>query len=175
MKTYILLLRGINVGGHNLIPMKALTALLTGLGFKNVKTYIQSGNVVLQSDVALDQGLAGAIEAEFGFKPDIMVLEHSVFKAAAAQNPYAAGEGKAVHLYFSNHTLNPDTDKLNKLAVNGEAFTFSDKVFYLHAPNGIGRSKLAARLDQCLGVPVTGRNLNTVNKLLELSNLDTPE
>ena len=57
MKTYILLLRGINVGGHNLIPMKALTALLTGLGFKNVKTYIQSGNVVLQSDVALDQGL----------------------------------------------------------------------------------------------------------------------
>ena len=74
MNDYIAFFRGINVCGKNLIPMKGLVALMQSCGFKNVKTYIQSGNVVFQSEKKPDSGIAAMINAEYGFEPDVLFL-----------------------------------------------------------------------------------------------------
>lgn len=168
MKTYIMLLRGINVGGNNILPMKKLVALLLANGVAQAKTYIQSGNVVLQSHHKPGAEITEAIANKFGFKPSIMLLEQADFLLAAQQNPFPTAEGKFMHFYFAEQRLQPDVDKLSKFAKANEQYEIQDNVFYLHAPDGIGRSKLVANIDACLGVPVTGRNLNTMNKLLAL-------
>lgn len=168
MKTYIVLLRGINVGGRNLIPMKDLVALLEQKGFQNVKTYIQSGNVVFQSKHTSSAELTKLIAGEFGFKPDVLVLEKSEFESSLKHNPFHPTEGKTAHFYFcsKNPKLNPE--KLDKYLAESEEYKIKNKVFYLYAPEGIGRSKLVANIESCLGVPVTGRNLNTINKIREM-------
>ena len=169
METYILLFRGINVGGKNLLPMKDLIALLEGAGYSNVKTYIQSGNVVLQSETNPTDGIAKSIEDIFGFKPVVIVFESSRWVSVVSNNPFNVTEGKNMHFYLPNGTLNADIDRLTRLAATTEKYEIVDNVFYLHAPDGIGRSKLVAQVEACLGVPVTGRNYNTVKKLLVMS------
>ena len=165
MKTYVLLFRGINVGGKNILPMKDLSALLINEGCMDVKTYIQSGNVVLKAKKKPGEDIKAAIEKSFGFKPELMVLEKSDFLSAVENNPYRGAEGKAVHLYFTKKAPTPDADKLLSLAMSAEKFELKGKIFYLYAPEGIGRSKLVVGLEKCLGVPATGRNLNTDNKI----------
>jgi len=172
MKTYILLFRGINVGGKNILPMQALSALLEASGYEQVKTYIQSGNVVLNGRQKPGATIAKAIESRFGFKPQVMILERTEFEKAVKNNPYRTGEGKSIHFYFCAATPKPDLRKLSGLAAKTERYAIKGKVFYLFAPDGIGRSKLVANIETCLGVPATGRNLNTVNKLLEMAKND---
>jgi len=169
MKTYILLFRGINVGGRNILPMKDLAVLLEENGFEQVKTYIQSGNVILKGKKRPGDRIRSEIESRSGFKPEIMILELSDFEAAVKNNPYSSVEGKAIHFYFSEKAPKPDIDKLSALATDTERFELKGKVFYLFAPDGIGRSKLVANLEKCLGVSATGRNLNTINKLLKMA------
>lgn len=77
-------------------------------------------------------------------------------------------DGKSVHLYFCKEAPTIDKPKLNELASPTESYKLIDNIFYLHAPDGIGRSKLVTKLESCLGVPITGRNLNTVNKLANM-------
>ena len=166
--TYVVLLRGINVGGKNLLPMKTLSALLSDHGFQAVKTYIQSGNIVLKAHTNPGASIAMLIEEHFGFTPEIMALSQESFHTAVKNNPYSAYEGKYVHTYFCQSLPTIDHDKLTKLASNTEQYQLIDKVFYLYAPDGIGRSKLVAKIEQCLAVPATGRNLNTINKLIEM-------
>ena len=171
--TYVVLLRGVNVGGNNLLPMKALSTLLTAHGFRGVKTYIQSGNIVLKAKTHPSASIAKLIKEHFGFSPDIMVLSQADFHTAAANNPYSAYEGKYVHAYFCQKPPIMDHEKLTTLAANSEQYKLIDNVFYLYAPNGIGRSKLVTKIEQCLAVSTTGRNLNTLNKLTEiLTNQD---
>ncbi len=168
MKTYILLLRGINVGGKNILPMKELVVLLEKSGFDNVKTYIQSGNVVLQSKKKPSTEIETLISKQFGFKPKILALEKSDFDLSIKNNPYHPEEGKTAHFMFCSKTPKLNVEKLKQLATKSEQFQLIDKVFYLYAPDGIGRSKLAASVESCLGVPTTGRNLNTMNKLKQM-------
>ncbi|UTW04244.1 DUF1697 domain-containing protein [Amphritea atlantica] len=168
IETYILLFRGINVGGRNILPMRDLSLLLQENGFDEVKTYIQSGNVVLKGIAKPDASLIAEIESRFGFRPEIIVLDADEFAAAVKHNPYGLADGKSVHFYFSALEPQPDMDKLVALASEHERFELKGKVFYLHAPNGIGRSKLVAGLEKCLGVSATGRNLNTLNKLRQM-------
>lgn len=178
MQTYIILLRGINVGGNNLVPMKALTQVLTDAGFSQIKTYIQTGNILLQSphsshesDAAqLEQDIAKLIDTHFGFTPDIMQLSLSEFSTAAVNNPYKDKPGNTVHCYFCQQLPSPDEARLKELATSIEEYRIEGRVLYLHAPDGIGRSKLAANIEKCLKVPATARNLNTVNKLLDMVN-----
>lgn len=165
MKKFIILLRGVNVGGNNFLPMKELALHLEKSGFDNVETYIQSGNVVLMSDRRPDNGLAVLIHDEFGFTPEVLVLNENEFNSSVSNNPYKGYEGKFVHFYFCKEPPKLDTSKLETLALESERYTLVGNVFYLHAPDGIGRSKLVAKIEACLGVPATGRNLNTVNKL----------
>jgi uncharacterized protein (DUF1697 family) len=175
MTTYIALLRGINVGGRNRLPMKELRSLLQGLGYENVKTYIQSGNVVFESDEtdvkALSHEISTVIAGNYDFEPRVMVLTAEEVEAAAAGNPYPEAESapKTVHLGFlDSEPTEPDLEKLESFRKENERFELREKVFYMHAPDGVGRSKLAANSERLLGVPMTSRNWRTISKILEM-------
>lgn len=176
MKTYVALFRGINVGGKNVLPMDELVAMLENLGLQNVETYIQSGNVVFQSEGTNTSLLADAISAAIkksrGFAPQVLLLEPEQIEKAVAENPFpeAESEPKTLHLYFlSSEPRSPDLDALQSIKGNGERFVLKDGVLYLHAPHGIGRSKLAANAEKLLDVSITGRNWRTICKIMEMA------
>jgi uncharacterized protein (DUF1697 family) len=173
MSTYIALLRGINVGGKNILPMKDLLEIFKEMGFTDVNSYIQSGNVVFHSRTKCSNKtaveVASRIEDRHGIAPTVLLLAASELAAALENNPYEVQDGKTVHFYFlSSIPKNPDLQRLIKVKTASEAFKLGGRIFYLHAPDGIGRSKLAAAVEQSLGVVVTARNLNTVNKLISM-------
>ncbi|MEM1179632.1 MAG: DUF1697 domain-containing protein [Acidobacteriota bacterium] len=177
MATFIALLRGINVGGKNVLPMKDLKALVAGLGAGDVRTYIQSGNVVFEAAdgdaETLGERLGEAIEADRGFRPQTLVLTAQELRDLAAVNPYpeAVAEPKTLHLFvLERPPASPDLESLRAIQRDTERFELVGRCFYLHAPDGIGRSKLAAKAEKALGVPTTARNWRTVEKLLELSS-----
>lgn len=175
MTTLIALLRGINVGGNNKLPMKDLSALLTGMGLRDVQTYIQSGNVVFRCDAKSKATLAAKITAaimtQHGFAPHVLLLDAAELKKAMANNPYpeAEVEPKSLHLFFLDEVpQHPDLKSLDTIKADSERYMLAGKVFYLRAPDGIGNSKLAARAEKLLGVSATARNWNTVCKLAEM-------
>lgn len=147
------------------MPMKSLVSLLEGLGARNVETYIQSGNAVFQSEETdaslLSKGISAAIAERHGFEPRIFLMEPEDMKRAVERNPFpeAESEPKSLHLFFpASPPENPDFDALERVKVERERFALDGGVFYLHAPGGIGRSKLAANVEKTLGVPTTARN-----------------
>lgn len=178
MQTWIALLRGINVGGRNKMAMASLAMTLESAGCRSVRTYIQSGNVVFTSSSRskpnLTRRLGDAIEAAFEFRPNILLMTDTDFRSAIAKNPFsdAIREPKTLHFFFlqSKPEL-PDVDGIDKLAIPSERFELIDSVFYLHAPEGFGRSKLAAGAERKLGVSTTARNYKTIASLSEM--LDT--
>ncbi|MBO6505046.1 MAG: DUF1697 domain-containing protein [Kordiimonadaceae bacterium] len=175
MNTWVALLRGINVGGNNILPMKDLRSLLDAQGFIDVKTYIQSGNIVFRSGSDDQSGLTrqieDLIEQGFGFRPPVLLLSQETLNAAVSANPYPDGDPKTVQFCFLFAPApGTDMDPLHELAVPSEEFTLTDSVFYLHAPDGIGRSKLVAKMAQHIPTEMTVRNLRTVLKLQELAN-----
>ena len=176
MNTYIALLRGINVGGNNKLPMRDLVSLLEGLGLQNVKTYIQSGNVVFQSEQAdlaqLSQAITAAIRQNHGFAPYVLILDSQALQAAMAANPFPEGEAepKSLHLFFMDASPQAfDTGTLDRVKTANERYQLIDQVFYLHAPDGIGRSKLAEIVGKGWGVNITARNWRTVNEVMAIA------
>ncbi len=165
MHKFIVLFRGINVGGNNLLPMKELVPLLKQNGYESVSSYIQSGNIVLKSPNNPAEQVQSLVSESFGFSPVLLTLVEPAFSTSVLNNPYKEFEGKFVHFYFCESDINLDMDKLNKYITSSEEYTVKGNVFYLHAPEGIGRSKLVANIESCLGQSATGRNLNTVNKI----------
>lgn len=175
MNTYIALFRGINVGGHNKLLMKDLRSLMKELGFQKVNSYIQTGNVVFEAEKQdrdqLSERISARVEENHGFKPKILVLEREELQRAIAANPYpeAEQEPRSVHLMFLASTPSePDLDYLDEKKKESESYTLTEKVFYLYAPDGIGRSKLASNIEKGLGVSTTGRNWRTVKKIYEM-------
>ena len=169
MTTHLALLRGINVGGKNTLPMKSLTKVLEQNGFDNVITYLQTGNVIFNSaSNALGEDISRLIEQEFGFQAQVLVLDKPAFKEAVIANPFKPENGKDAHIYFCKSKPKADITKIKSIKVDSEEYAILGNVFYLLAPNGIGRSKLVSNLESHLGVPATGRNLNTINKVLNL-------
>lgn len=176
MKIWIAFFRGINVGGNNILPMKELARELSKLNFENVKTYIQSGNAVFRSAEESAERLAAeiskAVEASHGFTPKVLVLSVDQLADAIASNPFPAGEAepKTLHLHFlASVPKAPDLEALRQVQTATERFHLTDQVFYLHAPDGIGRSKLVAKVERCLGVAVTARNWRTAQKVWDMS------
>jgi uncharacterized protein (DUF1697 family) len=175
LKTYIALFRGINVGGTNVLPMKDLVAQLENLGSQNVKTYIQSGNAVFQNkeeDASLlSNKIRAAIKKSHGFAPQVLLLEPEEIERAIESNPFpeAEPEPKTLHIFFLA-TMPKDLDlgALESIKSDRERFALEDRVFYLHAPEGIGRSKLAANIEKLLGVSATTRNWRTVRKVMAM-------
>ena len=155
--------------------MASLRKLLAVLGYQNVQTYIQSGNCIIQSSVSdkrdLEDQVESAIEEQHGFRPVVMAIPLAELSAALDAVPFNVPVEKAntVHLFFLNQTANsPQLPELERIKTPSEAFHLSEKVFYLHAPDGIGRSKLAANAERLIGVPATARNLKTVRALSEM-------
>lgn len=176
MRTYIALLRGINVGGKTILRMNELRSLVEDLGLQNVKTYIQTGNVIFQTTEENASRLPGKISAEImkrhGFEPRVLLLKIGELQEVVEANPFPEAESEPKTLYLSfliSAPGDPDLKALESLRARSERFELQDKVFYLHAPDGIGRSKLAAKVEKLLGVPVTARNWRTVSKILDMA------
>ncbi len=173
MKQYIALLRGINVGGHHIIKMAALKALANGLGFENVKTYIQSGNLIFSSDIErgkLADLIGTAIETSHGFKPEIFIIELTDLRNAIAQQSLEFEKDNCLFLYFLNDKPQEvNVDKIEQLLAFDETYKLTDNVFYIHCPAGVHKSRLAAKIERLLGVKTTARNLRSVNKIITLA------
>jgi uncharacterized protein (DUF1697 family) len=176
MKTYIALFRGINVGGYHMLPMKELKVVLEQNGCEDVQTYIQSGNVILNSSISdvalLAKRLSAAVSKSHGFEPRVLLLTHAELERAAAGNPFPGADEnpKSVHLFFLDGVpKKPDLQSLEALKTKTEAFVLKGKVLYLHTPDGFGISKLAARAEKLLGVEATARNWRTVTTLLGMA------
>jgi uncharacterized protein (DUF1697 family) len=176
MQTWIALFRGLNIGGHNLLPMKELVVLLSELQFQNIKTYIQSGNVIFQTRKKNHTKLAVTISLEirkrYGFAPQVLLLRVEELAHAVEANPFPEAVAKPETLnaiFLLAPPSNPDWRALQEIKAESERFALVNQVFYLHAPDGVGRSKLAARVEQKLGVAATGRNWRTVLALLNMA------
>jgi uncharacterized protein (DUF1697 family) len=176
VKTYIALLRGINVLGKGVLPMKELVAILGALGCRNVETYIQSGNAVFRHQATEASALAAKITARIaesrGFAPHVLVLEEKALARVVRENPFpeAVAEPKSLHAFFLD--AKPAKARLTSLASlpsETERFELRGRVLYLHAPDGIGRSKLAANVERRLRVAATARNWRTVCRVLEMA------
>jgi uncharacterized protein (DUF1697 family) len=164
------------VGGAGILPMKELVGILESLEFRDIRTYIQSGNVVFTSPEDDPSRVVNRIRAEigkrFGFEPQILLMEPGELKQKMEGNPFpeAESEPKTLHLFFLQSVPeDPDIQAAEQLKRDSERYALGDNVFYLHAPEGIGRSKLAAKLEKLLGVPVTGRNWRTVTGIMALA------
>jgi uncharacterized protein (DUF1697 family) len=174
----IVLLRGVNVGGRNRVPMGALREALEASGLEQVVTYLQSGNVVLESSSAKPDALARDVEAviadAFDLEIAVVVRTRAELAKVARHDPFGKLAGAEEKLYqVSFCAEKPDKDAVTKLAeraVEGERVLLHGREIYAWFPHGVGRSKLAAQLGrQKLGTVVTARNWTTVKKLLELA------
>ena len=175
MTPYVALLRGINVGGHNNLPMQDLRDILASFACENVQTYIQSGNAVFRSDddkTRLSSKIEAAIDRQFGFTPKVLLLTVDDYQSVLSANPFpdAVDDPKSLHVSFlAQAPLAPDLMTLDVLKSPTENYVLLENAFYLHAPDGIGRSKLAAKVEKCLGVQTSGRNWRTASKIAELA------
>jgi len=176
MNIYIAFFRGINVGGNNPLPMKTLVAALDSIRARKVRTYIQTGNAVFESAemslARLSKQLSAEINERCGFEPHVHILTLEALSKAIAENPFpdAVADPSSLHLGFlSSSPKSPNLEKLAALRKDSERFLLAEHVFYLHAPEGVGRSKLAANSEKLLGVPMTDRNWQTVCKVMEVA------
>jgi len=173
---YIALLRGINVGGKNMIKMETLRATFESLGFENVVSYINSGNLAFDTHVADDLKLAGAIhdaiQSEFGFNISVMVRTTAEIEQIIADNPFDGQfeSHKDVHVFFLNEKLNDEQEALLLAQGNeNELFAISGRhvacLLKIHiTDSAVGKGFI----DKKLKVAATGRNWRTVQKLLDL-------
>ena len=178
--TYISLLRGINVGGQKKILMKDLKALYESLGFANVVTYIQSGNLLFSSEVKAETAInqiEEAISKQYGFDVPVQVREVSDFESIIKNCPFSeldlVEEGTRVMVTFLDvQPTEENTEKLISYVKEPERLVLVGREVYLHCPNGYGKTKLSnSFLENKLKVGATTRNWKSVLKLWELSKL----
>jgi uncharacterized protein (DUF1697 family) len=178
MRTFIGLLRGINVGGHNKILMSDLRTLCAEIGWSNIQTYIQSGNLIFSATGkpnALEAELNRAIERRFGLSIPVIIRPAADWSAYIQTNPFLAACKKEPHLVMlclSQRTAKADAVmQLRERAADGERIAQVGDALWIHFPDGIARSKLSpSLLDRSAGSPVTARNWLTVLKLDEMAN-----
>ena len=171
--TYVALLRGINVGTAKRVAMPALRELAAGLGYGDVRTHLNSGNLILTADApphevrrALEQG----IEQTFGLHADVVVRTAEQLAAVVQANPYPDGDPSRVTVAFLAAPAPAGVEeRLAALAAPDEPFLVAGLEVYVHYGHGQADSKLAARIADVLGVSATVRNLRTTAKLAELT------
>jgi uncharacterized protein (DUF1697 family) len=172
-KSWIALLRGVNVGGGNKVPMAELRKLCEGLGWCDVRSYIASGNLIFNAKDAagdLSNRLRTAMAEQMGVDVPILILPAATVAKALEDCPFNPEQGSACHIFFLWHTPILDWDAYRALRVPGEDLQVDGRRAWLHTPGGFGRSRLAERLPKVItGTEMTGRNLNTLRKLVELS------
>ena len=174
--SHVALMRGINVGGKNKLPMKDLVALFVEVGCRQVRTYIQSGNVVFEGDAELAERVVTdvptRIAARFGLSVPVIVRTAEEVRDAVSMHPFVAEAADLKHLHMGFLADTPSADAVASLdparsAV--DAFAVMGKEIFLHVPGGMARTKLTTDyFDRRLGTVLTVRNWRTVNKLLEM-------
>ena len=176
MGTYVALLRGINVGGNNMLPMRELVATFEGAGCARVRHYIQSGNVVFDAPAPLAARVPGlvrtAIEKRAGLRVPVVLRTSAELAKVASGNPFLAQkpDAKALHVLFLADVpgkeecaaLDPERSPPDRFLVRG-------REVYLLCPHGVGKSKLTnAYFDGALGTTSTARNWRTVLTLVDM-------
>jgi uncharacterized protein (DUF1697 family) len=174
MTVFVALLRAVNVGGTGMLPMKDLAALCTKLGFENVRTYIQSGNVVFTSRLSKNrarQSLEAGLMAHVGKKIDVVLRDAAELRQALIGNPFPDADPARVAVAFCSA---PVQKKLfDAVVIPGkERIVVGDQEFYVHYPDGMGQSKL--KFPKMDGF-TTVRNINTVGKLVAMADEAAPK
>lgn len=178
MERYISILRGINVSGKNLIKMTALKSSMENLGFLNVTTYVQSGNIIFSakktSVIDLEKIIQQQIKVDFGFEIPIIVLTIKNLEEIIANNPFLKDPKKDDSFFHVSFlSCNPtkiDMQEIEIKKLENEEIIFGSKVFYLYCPHGYGNTKLNNNfLEKKLKVNVTTRNWRTTNELLKIA------
>jgi uncharacterized protein (DUF1697 family) len=179
LEDHVALLRGINVGGKNPLPMAALVGIFEGCGVEGVRTYIQSGNVLFRATAEQAQraaaAAAGRIRAQFGYDLPILLRSRGELGAVLGANPFLAAPAvnpAELHAMFLAHPPSPQQiSTLDPARSPPDAFAVVGSTVYLRCPNGLGRSKLSNDyFDRRLGTRSTVRNWATVSKLHELAH-----
>lgn len=181
MTTYVALLCAVNVGGTGKLPMAELRALLEGLGYKNVETYIQSGNAVFDAKgtaAAVTRAVTAALAQHIGAPVGVMLRTHEELGRVIAENPFAAeaaADGARVHVGFLGGVAAKggaaQLDLIgSKYPARRDRYHLAGDTLYLHLPDGAAETKFTVKaLERALGVPGTARNWNTVVKLHGMS------
>jgi uncharacterized protein (DUF1697 family) len=171
MKKFIILLRGINVSGKNKIPMADLRHLLNDLEFQNVQTYIQSGNIILESDLekkVICKKIKTGIKEKFGFDVPVLTRTIQEWKNAIENYPFSTENEKIVAFTFLNQALKETVIEVKN--IGEDTYKIVSDVVYLYCPSGFGKTKLTNNIiEKKLDVIATTRNLRTTLKLLELA------
>ena len=177
--TYIAILRGINVSGHNMIKMPALAALFEKEGFQGCKTYIQSGNVLFNLEETDEQKLSAQIKAaitsEFGFDVPVIVLSLKAMQSVLEHSPFLKSQEEDITNLHATFLYQPPAkellEKIDAQKYLPDEFILADKTIYLHCPQGYGRTKLNNNFfESKLKVTATTRNWKTVAELVRLGN-----
>ncbi len=165
----VALLRGINVGGKNTVPMAALRDLFVSLGHDDVATLLQSGNVVFTgSGHAVPGDLEAAISEQFAITCRVIVVSRDELEQVVADNPFAEYQPTTVHVGFVGAP--PDQQSVTTIDAGSfapEELVPGDRHLYLHLPGGMGRARMPSQLERRLGVPITFRNWTTVTRLAD--------
>jgi uncharacterized protein (DUF1697 family) len=180
MKKFIALLRGINVSGQKQIKMSDLKTLFEEVGFQNVETYIQSGNLIFsgkeKSSENIAERISSSIKKKFGFDVQVFVLLPEELLEILNKNPFInknKDPDKLYVIFLSTVPLKANLEKLGAIDFSPEEFRCDGKCIYLFVPNGYGKAKLNNNFfENKLKVSGTTRNLKTVKAILELTKLD---
>lgn len=170
---YIALLRGINVGGQKKLLMKDLRSLFVAMGFEEVQTYIQSGNVIFTSEISesLEQLIFNGIRERFGWEVPVLVRTRAEIEKILLACPFS--EEKKLQSYFTLLQYPPTTAAVreaNAYQFEGEEFLVTSQCVYFYSEMGYAKTKLNNNwLERQLKVPATSRNYRTLSKLMELS------
>ncbi len=178
MPVVISLLRGVNVVGRNQIKMDQLRALYESLKFTGCQTYINSGNVVFstreRSLAALPARIEKAIERKFGFRPSVIHRTVGELRDVIARNPFARRSdihpSKFLVGFMAADASAEACAKLRAINVGPEEVHFAGRELYIYFPNGVGQAELSwSSIDRAMKVPITGRNWNTITRLLAMA------
>ena len=169
LQRYVALLKGVNVGGHNKLPMAGLRALVEELGYGDVSTYIQSGNVLFSGTTEPDASrFVEAIARTFAIDTAVAIRSAADLEGVLANNPFCDVATAQLHVGFlAGETVS--LDGVDVVRFIPERCCVVGRDVYFHLPRGMGVSKLPAYLARRLPVPLTVRNWRTVTTLAELS------
>lgn len=178
MPVIISMLRAVNVGGHNKIKMEELRALYQSLKFRDPQTYVQSGNVVFATDerdlLVVADRIQKGIERKFGFRPGVILRTAADLRQVIAKNPFAKRRGiEPASLLVSFIAADPGREArelVRKIKCHPEELHITAREIYVYFPNGMARPTLSwPAVERTLKIPCTGRNWNSVTKLLEMA------
>jgi uncharacterized protein (DUF1697 family) len=178
MSVVIAMLRGVNLAGYQKLNMEALRTLCGGLGLRDVQTYIQSGNVVFREDSrdpeAAARRIEDGIQKKFGFRPDVIVRTTSDLRKVISNNPFAGrpevAPNRLLVVFMASAPSRQAREQILAIPCEPEELHIKARELYIYYPNGMARPKIPlVRIEKLLKTGSTGRNWNTVNKLLAMA------